>query len=267
MKRLIYLVLFLAFAISVNGGISDHCSTTTGGNPLIALNALNNSHAQNVNYNGICSTLTDPQECTESGYVECEWVNNKCQLKSSYNYYPNVIKCPGSVSFSLIDAGASCSGSKILGLSSETNSHAEILNNYNKKICSSEQISCSLKSDCSSNEKCLLKLSSDTNSHLAECSDTASGYNKLCCTTGISCPEGTQYDASLNSCVCDDIRYDFVGGVCVPATFDTCYVKYLNEPNPRDFSCTKEISLPYPSSNVNNPESYWYDVYNDVKKD
>ena len=271
MKRgVIYFVLFLAFAVSVNAGISEQCSVShsAGGNPLIALNELTNSHAQNANYNGVCSSV-DPSECTS--FNECELVNSICKLKASYNYYNNVIKCPGSVSFSLIDASSNCPGSKILGLSADTNAHAEVLNNYNKKICASEQVSCSLKSECGltdSNERCLLKLSSDTNAHVADCSDTVAGYNKLCCVSGISCPEGTHYDNSEKNCVCDDdVNFYFEGGICKPLGFTACYEKHQDEESPRDFSCMKGISLPYPSSNVNNPESYWYDVYNTVKED
>jgi hypothetical protein len=128
------------------------CDTSTEGYALIGLSAANNAHAQQL-----------------VGRAFADW-------------YPYVLCCAFGNGNKVCNTTVS---NKVLGLSSDTNAHAEVpsLNNYQTwKICYEDLVCRASTTGCSisTNEVEIVNLSSPTNAHVG----TGAGFQTaICCTS------------------------------------------------------------------------------------
>ncbi len=106
----------------------------------------------------------------------------------------------GSDSLSCVVA-ASCSGTKVLGLSAQANAHAELPDNsnYDYSVCC-ESDDAGLDTSCSSSAEVLLTLSSETNAHAGQ-----SGFLDDVC---LSADSGDLSCGVITSGTCEDAGYD-----------------------------------------------------------
>ncbi len=141
-----------------------------------------------------CIAITEAQDlgwkdnyiCVEQSTEGCSeeetlfrfksYTNSHAALYDKTNYpLKACVKDTGAV---LIDRTCTASN-EIIRLSSAENAHVQTTGTYPEKICS-DNLECSYKTNCDSDESCIVSLSSEDNAHVALCSDSLY-TKKLCC--------------------------------------------------------------------------------------